>query len=304
MKTGTSTLQATLLQNRELLAEANYSYFGWPMRTSEKIEEHLGAVGPHSNIIVSDEGLWHFCGTQRSDTHRIAQLLQGYETTIVVYFRRPDEYVESWFSQGLKNGRGNPRLVEFLSSGFVNSTPCPPSEDGEPVGFASEQFVERIDLSIAQKLAYMRTRFPDAEIIVRPYGKGQLDSDDIVTDFFRVTDPASTIPSDRFSRLQDENISPSADAVLFTSLVRQQHGVPENALRKYLTTTSSSTSAGRSRILRYHEAIAINEVMRPIFREVQDTWGGGAAEDFFVHWDIDPQTYRESSLRDLYDLHV
>lgn len=361
MKTGTSTLQATLSRNEESLAAANHRYLGWPMRTAANIGRKLDAFDATTNIIISDEGLWHFCGTKRSDTKAIAALLADREVTVVVYLRRPDEYVESWFSQGLKKGSGTPSILAFLSSGGVNSAPYDSGEAGGPASFDLTHFRDQIDLSILKKLAYFTEAFPSADIVVRPYEADQLAGGDIVSDFVEAAGLRGLIPDVELARATNENISPSAEMVLFTSLLRQVAAVPEDVLQFFLTTQSSpratpvvpspfreaietpendgtprselaffvdllhrayggpedvlrlfletqrppiSASGGKSRILRLREAVAINESMRSDFREVQATWGGGATDDFFLNWEIDPATYRETSFRDVYDHHI
>lgn len=306
MKTGTSTLQATLAANSEILLAADYRYLGWPMRSPDRIEGQLATYAPGTNVIISDEGLWHFCGTKRSDTRSIAKLLAEYRTTIIVYFRRPDEYVEAWFSQGLKKGSGSPDILSFLSSGFVNSAPYEPGLDDGPASFDNPEFLDRIDLSIHKRLAYFRDVFPEAEIVVRPYEKGQLAGEDIVVDFFDAAHLDADISVDELERSVDENVSPSADTVLFASLLRQTYDVPEDVLQAFLRTHSPPmmTSGQKRRILRLHEAVAINESMRPSFRDVQATWGGGATDDFFLEWEIDPATFLESDIRDVYDQRV
>lgn len=306
MKTGTSTLQQTLARNQALLDALGQRYFGWPMRTSQKIEEQIHAAGSDRDIIISDEGLWHFCGTSKSDTKRIAEVLTSYETTIIVYFRRPDEFVESWFSQGLKNGLGSPDLISFLGSGFVNSAPYRRPNAGDPVGMQSPGFLANIDLRILDKLSYFEATFPDANVVVRPYERAQLRDGDIVADFFDAIglDPSTAgVPLERAA---NENVSPSADTVLFASLLRQRFDVPDDVLQMFLRSHSppKMRASDKRRILRYDEASAINASMRPVYRDIQSKWGGGASPDFFVDWELDETAFHESSFRDLYDEYV
>lgn len=306
MKTGTSSLQAHLHGNDDLLADHGFRYLGWPMRTAARIREQLEGLDPETSVIVSDEGLWHFCGSERSDTPEIANLLADYAPTLVVYFRRPDSYVESWFSQGLKNGLGSRDLISFLSSGFVNSRPYRSVESEEPAAFDSPAFLDYVDLALMSKLAYFRDCFPDAEIIVRPFEKRQLRDGDIVADFFDAARIGDEKTLGEVRRFADENVSPSADTVLFTSLLRQGYGVPEELLQSFLLAHSPPAMAfsTRTRILRFHEAVAINDAMRDLFRDVQATWGGGMSDEFFLDWEIDESTYHVSNLRDAYDEHI
>lgn len=305
MKTGTSTLQATLAHNDERLAALNVRYLGWPMRKSTRIATGLDKLDPTTDVIVSDEGLWHFCGTERSDTAAIARVLERYRITIVVYLRRPDEYVEAWFSQGLKHGRGSQSIELFLGSGFVNSAPFRRQPGNGPPGLANAKFRNGIDLSIMKKLAYFRATIPDAEIIVRPFEKTQMSNGDIVADFFEAVGLGAAQAS-AFELPEDQNVSPSADTVLIVDVLRRRYEVPEDVLQALLRTHSPPNVRfdKKRRILRYEEAVSINEVMRPVFREVQAKWGGGATDDFFVDWDIDETAFLLSEVRDLHDREV
>lgn len=303
MKTGTSTLQSTLAANTSLLAEHGYRYAGWPMRTSARLAARLAEPDSAPNVVISDEGLWHFCGSERSDTEQIASLLESYDVTLVVYFRRPDEYVESWFSQGLKTGLGSPDLTTFLGSGFVNSRPFRPAESDEPPGLDNPSFRELIDLAIESKLDYFRSVFPEARFLVRPYERAQLLNGDIVDDFFATVGLCPPEHADRLIRRNDENVSPGADTVLFANLLRRRYDVPDDLLEQFLRSHSPPAIrlGVRRRILTATEAQTINEVMRPVFERVQSAWGGGDGDDFFRDWTVDPSTHQVSDVREAYD---
>ena len=66
------------------------------MRTAENVTKRIGNIRDASNsVIISDEGLWHFMGTSRVDIHAFASALADYDTTVIVNFRRPEEFLES-----------------------------------------------------------------------------------------------------------------------------------------------------------------------------------------------------------------
>lgn len=66
------------------------------------------AFKQYDNVILSDEGLWN-CGIR--DGHNVWHLLReemlqhGFQTKIIVYLRRQDDYLTSWWGQRVKEGR-------------------------------------------------------------------------------------------------------------------------------------------------------------------------------------------------------
>ena len=301
MKTGTSTLQATLEASRQVLDGANWTYLGWPMRTASVLRDRLADVRSDSNLVISDEGLWHFCGTDRSDTPQIADALSGYDVTVVVYLRRPDQYVESQFSQGIKTGTGAPTLSRFLSSGFVNSRSFRPGP-ADPASLDNPRFRDRIDLRLEQRLAYFREQFPTGDLTVRPFERAQMRDGDIVSDFVEAAGLEPALSAEDLERPADANVSPSADVVLFANLLRQTYGVPEPVVRAYVDTHAATSPA--TRILRIEEAQAINAIMQPVFGRIRDAHRPDLPPGFFQSWAIDAAHYRESGLRTLYDDYI
>lgn len=290
MKTGTSSIQAALAGNPDILERAGMRYLGWPLRRPEDVEARLKDVAPDVGAIVVDEGWWHFARSRRLDLPAIAQLFREFDVTIVVYLRRPDQYVEAWFSQGLKRGTGGVRVADFLSAPFVNrvnsdaSTPDAGPYDG-------------LNLRILGTLNFLSRKFPDARIVVRPYERQSLIDNDVVHDFLDVVglDPGSYR---ELVSAAEANVTQDGSDLLLVSLLRQRYGVPESLLGEVLNLPRRQDAA---RILTFEEASGINEALKPVFRTVQETWGGGVTDDFFADWTLDADTYRVSPLREVYD---
>ncbi|MBU2867904.1 hypothetical protein [Pacificibacter marinus] len=94
------------MKNPQVLARMGYSYFGPPMRRSEALSGALAELTDKNcqNVIISDEGLWHFSDSKRSDTAGLAKVLKRYDVTVVIYLRRPDSFFESWCPSSYKMG--------------------------------------------------------------------------------------------------------------------------------------------------------------------------------------------------------
>lgn len=280
MKTGTTSIQAALDANPDLLAEHQLKYLGWPMRHPRLMQRAMAKGSPELGPIISDEGLWHHCASERSPTRKIAELFEGYDQTVIVYFRRPSEYVESWFLQGLKRGTGQQTLDEFMAARHVNRPDVP-----------------GVNLRVLGKLDFITRTFPHARIVVRPFETSQMVGGDAVHDFFNVLGfPAPEVSGDE--EAARENVSPDPTDLLLVNLLRRRLGAPEEVLAELLALPAR---AGRRRFLTYAEATSINEAMRPVFREVQERWGGGSTPDFFENWDIDEASYTVSPVRAFYD---
>lgn len=288
MKTGTSSIQKVLSDQGEPLAEAGWRYLGGPIRRPEALEAALAKAGPDESVIVVDEGWWHFGSTGRVHLAEMAELLKDYEITVVVYFRRPDQYVEAWFSQGLKNGKGAALLDTFLSHPFVNRPTERDPADGPYAG---------VNLRMLGRLNNLTRTFPDARLVLRPYERKVLANGDVVTDFLKLLDldprkfrsPGGTTK---------ENVTPDASDLLLVSLLRKKYNVPEPTLREILALPRRE---GGGRLLTFDEASGINEAMKPNFRKVQAKYGGGVGSEFFADWSLDPATYRVSPMREAYD---
>lgn len=262
MKTGTTSIQASLAKNPSVLARNGYSYLGPPMRHSSVLGPALADMTDKSqDLIISDEGLWHFTDTKRSDTPELARLLRGYDVTVLIYLRRPDSFMDSWFQQGLKNGTGSLTMTRFLESPLVKE---------------GLQFQERI--------SRFESVFHKAKIILRAYEKDQLVDGDAVRDFLHCVG----LPADDFSIPEWANATPNTDSLLLRSLF--QHTIPRGGkLTRELDKLDQHLrchgyKGRRYSLLTPEELEKIITTYRPVFSRLHKKYGNGASPDFFLSW--------------------
>lgn len=155
-KTGTTSVQFFCKKNRELLYQRGIAY---PLFATDGIindtrnghflvEQHLlpdGGVdkktelaivkermgelhkifGEVDSILLSDEGLWHkLCGVKKKRLERLKKDADrnGYQIKIIVYLRRQDTFLSSWWNQSIKmNGRAhNQTWEDFLKEDYLH----------------------------------------------------------------------------------------------------------------------------------------------------------------------------------------
>ena len=277
MKTGTTSIQETLSSNTEVLSRFNYTYLGPPLRTSAALRSTIDSLTePKHDLIISDEGLWHFADSKRSDTRKLAAILKDYDVMVLIYLRRPDSFLNSWFQQGLKSGTGTRTMSQFLSSPFVKS---------------GLEFYNRIKL--------FETLFGVASIKLRAYEKAQLEDGDVVLDFLHV----ANLPVGEFTLPKRKNKTPDTDSLLLRSLY--QRDLPRSAellsnLRKLDQHLLKGGYKGRHySLLSKAELHSIITKYRPEFARLQAEYGGGVSPHFFQSW---PDL--EHANNDLLDLRI
>ena len=268
MKTGTSSIQAMLAQNRPWLAKRGYAFVPGLQRTSEQIASRIAALKPGQNLILSDEGLWHFARSPRSDTARIAEALKDFDVTILTYLRRPDGFWESWFVQGLKHGTGTPSISAFRKSPFVRS-----------------------GSNILERLKIFSDLFGKNTIRLAPYERAQMAHGDAMIDFLvriglvEAEADHESLTATGLVWPTEKNVTPDSDTMLLVSLLRQLGQVPEPEL-KQLMETAATRKGQKTQILQAQECENINATYRPMFAKVQKRYGGGADPEFFLDWSV------------------
>ncbi len=295
MKTGTSSIQAALKGNKAWLAERGWAFVGWPARRAEVLTRRITRLTGDNDIVISDEGLWHFADSLRSDTAAMAQALKPYDVTVMVYFRRPDEFFESWFSQGLKRGTGSISFSKFETSAFVR---------------AGSQFVERLNI-------FARLYGTEA-IRIAPFERSQLANGDIVSDFLT---RSGIVPRDELAQLHDsgfvpspdQNRSPDAARILLGSLLRQFGKVDPQIVEMVMNapdympevqdmpTGAIVDKTPKARLLYADEIARVNARYRPAFAKLQEMYGD-AGDTFFRDWCDDPKRIVTTPLRGAYDI--
>lgn len=275
MKTGTSTIQAWLGENRDALARAGWIYPGWPCRDSRQIATIAAQIGKCQNLIISDEGLWHFSG-QRSKTDEIADALKGFDVTVIVYFRRPDQFLEAWFKQGLKSGLGAQRVPSFLRSSLTSA----------------KRFKRHLGTFV--------TLFGKENVRIAPYELSQWKNGKILDDFLVRAD----LPQ-QFSALPvplDRNISPSAEVMLLAGIMRSAYDCDKSMIDQLLNLSpDDAVDKAKTSILTPEEAARIRRAYRPLFRHIQKKFQTGVEPDFFRDWGDGKTPVPVSPLRDAYD---
>lgn len=273
MKTGTTSIQATLAGNSDVLASHGYSYMGPPMRHSTVLAPALAALPDRSHhLIISDEGLWHFTDSKRSDTAELAKLLKSYDVTVLIYLRRPDSFLNSWFQQGLKSGTGALTMTKFLASSFVHS------------GLQFQRLIKRYE-----------TLFGPESIRLRAYEKTQLAQGDAVVDFLQTVG----LPLEDFTIPERANTTPDTDSLLLRSLFQQDAPrSPRQTTQLNMIADHMARQGYKGRhysLLSPEETQNIVSTYRPVFRNLQDKYGGGASPEFFESWP-DPSKINTSKL--------
>ncbi|MBK5932723.1 hypothetical protein [Rhodovulum imhoffii] len=276
MKTATTTVQSWLSQNADLLKDSGWIYPGWPCRDAERLADMV-AENPEANLVISDEGYWHFAGTARLDLDAILRVLQGFDITLVVYFRRPDAFLEAWFKQGIKKGTGAQSVRDFLDNPAVRRVVLP-------------------------RLGYFETRFGRRNIIVAPFEKTQLRAGSIITDFLMRTGIPAVAPEEVAER---ENVSPSADRMLMAGLMRSVFRLSQKNIDALLGCAPAAV-AGQpdTTIFTVDEIEEIMVRYRPDFETVQKHYGTGVAPAFFESWTEAIRPVHVTPLRAAYDLYI
>lgn len=137
------------------------------------------------NIILSDEALWHkLCGvkTKLWDELKSQSEEGGYQLKVIVYLRRQDTFVESWWNQSIKmNGRVlDESWEDFIKESYLH------------IDYAKE--IRKIEALIGRE-----------NLLVRRFEKRHLKNQDIIDDFL---DIIGLRYEDEFVRLESaRNIS-------------------------------------------------------------------------------------------------
>jgi len=279
MKTGTTAIQSWLNENRDWLQENGWTYPGWPMRHADKIGAVVEALPDDQNLVISDEGLWHFAGTRHSHTETIRDQLSEFDVTVVLYLRRPDHFLEAWFCQGLKFGTGQHQVQAFLSNRSTT--------------------VDRMK----SHLKIFSSLWGDAQLRVLPYEESQLTNGDVVADFLAHTGlPAPPARPHSSEAVDPLNATPHVDLLLLAGLLRKAFGVPEEQIQEmFVSGAPWNDPAGRRRILLPEEVERIHHDWRPFYRRVQRRYRTGSSRNFIEDWGNGENSPPVAALRSMYD---
>lgn len=149
-KTGTTSIQHFCYDNMDRLSEEGYYYPELPFKYENKgkyrnglfleaiyyneegnreiekekenfnlglkaIEEYFNT---YDNIILSDEGIWTACFNRKRGKNLMEELQQnaqsaGYQIKIIVYLRRQDDFLVSWYNQLIKHNISNKNTISW-----------------------------------------------------------------------------------------------------------------------------------------------------------------------------------------------
>lgn len=273
MKVGTTSIQKFMAENKEKI----YADTGlWPIcqyvRNPDLLQKIIKTErAADKSLMICDEGFWHHAFVNdRVDLQGIREVLADYSFKVVLYVRRPEEFLESWYLQGLKSGTGAPTLDKFFKSPFVHE---------------GMNFRERLP-KIVQLFG---------GVTVRAYERSQLVGGDAVTDFLSFCG----IAPDGFVLPPKANETPDPNALMMARIMREFTGkTDQEDLRRAAERLSSKE---RYSILSPDEIEEIDQRYSSQIRFLQEHFGDSSRTSFF-----DQETARRSkadprSIRRIYD---
>lgn len=181
-KTGSSSIQNYLTQNRRILEAKGILYSRTGLLSDKGIANHLLAFCLNANrlqdhkiaddlylrlkeeindtqchtVLISSEG---FCSLRTDDEIlKLKRALDGFDVSFIVYLRRPDLWVESWYSQIVKKH-------PFITKTF------------------EEYILNHQVPSLCTVIKYAKI-FGKSKMIVRPFEREKLYKFDLIEDFF------------------------------------------------------------------------------------------------------------------------
>lgn len=197
-KTGSTTLQAFLHQNKSVLASHGYLYpetgipdgfhchhnlawlFGQKNRaqkkfgTWEKLREEIESINLKNVIITSED----FESNNKNFVENIARELNLYSTKIVVYLRRQDLRLESQYTQSIKTGMYANDILSFYD-------------------------LKKQQLNYYELLKTWEKVFGINNLIIRPLEKKQIPN--ICHDFLEII---GIKQNDKFTTIKNHNVRP------------------------------------------------------------------------------------------------
>lgn len=259
-KTGTTALQASLHANESALKAAGYAYplmpEKWPTANRERNAYWLnlaalqaidfpkvgnpGKIPPclecftqavatsAETIILSDERMW-YSGTTKKYWEAVRSIVEEVgiaKTTIVVYLRRQDLFIESLWAQYVKG-----RLSQDLDA------------------YLAKRKTQKI-CDYAAGVKRLQDVFGKENVVVRIYDKTQLVGGDTITDFFSVLGFETGGDIIRLTKSKNDSLSPSV-TVLKLALNKnpEYKNADSNYLRSVFLTVSRQDDVKRGSFL-------------------------------------------------------
>ncbi|MGK7936150.1 MAG: hypothetical protein AB4206_10195 [Xenococcaceae cyanobacterium] len=252
-KTGSTTLQTFLLQNKKVLSDFGYLYpkigipptlmghhnLAWLLNNDKRADSNFGnwqqlheeiKDSNFNKIIISSED---FESANRRFIHDLKSNLESYEVKVIVYIRRQDRQIESQYTQHTKDGIFSGDLLSFCEKMRNNS-------------------------DFYRLLESWKQEFGNDNLIVRPLEKEQIPN--ICHDFLR---HININEIDYFTNVKNQNTKPGRKTIEILKLVnRIYENKPQERkkayLRKIVNFTAKYWSDQRNyRLLSYSDASKI-----------------------------------------------
>ena len=194
-KTGTTSIQYFLNKNRDVFSEKGYCvpdlgyrfdkvhknrnahflvqrYFDEQGKRLHKKEKNLREEGmkqvidylaQYDNVILSDESIYNQSYRIKNFWEKLIQSLSehGHSLKVIVYLRRQDAYVRSYWTQSVKAGEQQMDFADYIKS----------------------KAIERLHSDYSIALDRIASVIGQENVIVRPFERSQMMNGDLYTDF-------------------------------------------------------------------------------------------------------------------------
>lgn len=273
MKVGTTSIQQFMAENqKEIYAKSGL----WPIcqyvRTPDRLREVLKADRAEGkSLMICDEGIWHHALVSKHvDLPGIRDVLSDYSFKVILYVRRPDEFLESWYLQGLKSGTGATTVDKFLKS--------PSLREG---------------MNFQGRLPKIAKLF--GGVTVQAYERSQLLGGDAISDFlsFCGIEPEGLVMPPKANKTPDPN------ALMMARVMRELVGHKDHDILRRAAEQFSSKE--KYSILTPDE---INEINRRYSAEItflQKRYGKSNRVSFFDAEPVIPPESEQRSIRLIYE---
>ncbi|MRU15323.1 hypothetical protein FDP25_07775 [Roseovarius sp. A21] len=271
-KTGSSSIQDLLFANRKTLSKSGLGYLtpGPQQASANRLAAAIGGRNKHDPVKVADAcfaragqaALTDLILSSEEfyleDPVKVAEILAPHATAhdaqvhIVLYLRRQDLFVDSFYSQRRKTGRFRGSLRDFILS------------------LASRE------LNYAAIVQMWRAAFPQAVVHLRRFERPRFPNGDLVSDFMQAIGHPGL--EDTCERPQSLNPSPNRDVIALMDMLAdtgrfnttriyrlmERQGLPDTGARKSFVEDATRTT------LLNHYAKG-NEALRAAFFPDEDS---------------------------------
>ncbi|MCH5268843.1 MAG: hypothetical protein J1E62_10960 [Lachnospiraceae bacterium] len=139
---------------------------------SEGVEKVLECLKEHDNVILSDESIYIHSHKIKNFWPNLVQAMteKNHTLKVIVYIRRQDSYIRSFWTQSVKAMSQQKEFAEYIETDAT----------------------ERLRADYSKELDKIASFVGQENLIVRPFERGQLMNEDLYTDFLDCLDLAMT----------------------------------------------------------------------------------------------------------------